>query len=340
MRPLDRQAPRAGHSLPGGRAAAALRDGPVTAAVHARRAAGALRAAVDRPAVRVGLLTLGLVLLGLIWLGLVPYDTVRRDAHAYWAVDPVNPYLGARLGGEDAFLYSPAAAQLAAWASALPYEVFRGLWSMAQLGTLLGLGAGWLLPLPPVLEEIVRGNIHLFLAAAIVAGFRFPAAWAFVILTKVTPAVGIAWFTARGEWRALTTIGLAVSSVVAVSVAVGGAGLWWEWLGLLGASAGSAAPFAYLGVAPPPLVLRLPLAALLAAWGGRTDRRWTVPLAAIVALPVIWPSGFALVAALPATLGSGPGRRLRRSLPGLRGRRRPRVIPASAVPGQDGSRPA
>jgi hypothetical protein len=33
-------------------------------------------------------------------------------------------------------------------------------------------------------------------------------------------------------------------------------------------------------------------------WGALTDRRWTVPLAATLALPVLWVSGFAICAAM------------------------------------------
>ncbi len=47
-----------------------------------------------------------------------------------------------------------------------------------------------------------------------------------------------------------------------------------------------------------PLLLRVPAAAILVAWGGRTGRPWTVPVAATLALPILWPSGLAILAAL------------------------------------------
>jgi hypothetical protein len=51
---------------------------------------------------------------------------------------------------------------------------------------------------------------------------------------------------------------------------------------------------------PPPLPLRLPLAAALVVWGARTDRPWTVAVAATLALPIVWPHGLALaLAAVP-----------------------------------------
>ena len=57
----------------------------------------------------------------------------------------------------------------------------------------------------------------------------------------------------------------------------------------------------------------MPLAALLVIWGARTDRPWTVPVAAAAALPIIWPHGLTVaLAAIPfARLGdraaSAPG---------------------------------
>ena len=49
--------------------------------------------------------------------------------------------------------------------------------------------------------ELSGGNISLLLAVAMVIGFRWPAAWAFVILTKVTPGIGLLWFAVRRAWR-------------------------------------------------------------------------------------------------------------------------------------------
>ena len=41
------------------------------------------------------------------------------------------------------------------------------------------------------------------MAAAIALGFRYPAAWSFLLLTKVTPGIGLVWFAVRREWRPL-----------------------------------------------------------------------------------------------------------------------------------------
>ena len=51
---------------------------------------------------------------------------------------------------------------------------------------------------------------------------------------------------------------------------------------------------------PIPLAVRLALSTILVWWGARTDRRWTVPVAATLSLPIIWFHGFAmLIAAIP-----------------------------------------
>ncbi len=71
--------------------------------------------------------------------------------------------------------------------------------------------------LPFVYRDLLVGNIHLMLGAAIVLGFRYPAAWAFPILTKVTPGVGILWFAVRREWRPLF-MAVAVTAAVAADL--------------------------------------------------------------------------------------------------------------------------
>lgn len=240
----------------------------------------------------------GLAAVAAVWFGMLPYDDlIPRDAHAYWAVDATDLYAGAELGATDAYLYSPAFAQATAPLRLLPFDAFRALWALLAIASLAAIGGLSLLAAPPVIEDLVRGNIHLFMSAAIVAGFRWPSAWAFVLLTKVSAGIGLLWFAARGEWvRLELAIGGSVV-IVLLSVALGGIDPWREWVSVLVAGAASDRTFDYLGVAPPPLVVRLPVAALLVAWGARTDRRWTVPVSAMLALPVLWPSAFAMLAA-------------------------------------------
>ena len=56
---------------------------------------------------------------------------------------------------------------------------------------------------------------------------------------------------------------------------------------------------------PLPLLVRLPFAALLAWYAGATSRAWLIPIAAMIALPNVWTSSTALLAAVPALIGAG-----------------------------------
>ena len=56
----------------------------------------------------------------------------------------------------------------------------------------------------------------------------------------------------------------------------------------------------------PPLVVRLPVAAVLLVFAARTDRRWLVPVCMVLASPVIGWGTFALLAAIPRLLDRGP----------------------------------
>jgi len=225
--------------------------------------------------------------------------TVGFDAFAYWSVDPADPYQTG-VGGLGAFNYSPPIAWLFGPFGALDWLTFLWLWLALLVGNVIWLGQRgirviWLLALPPVALEIYHGNIHLWIAAAIALGFRYPWTWGFVLLTKVTPGIGLLWFAVRREWRALG-IALGVTGViVAVSLVLQGQ-LWVDWFSFVFSTpeGGSVAQFQI----PIPLWIRLPVAAVLVVWGARTDRRWTVPVAATLALPVLWVSGFAICAAL------------------------------------------
>jgi hypothetical protein len=51
---------------------------------------------------------------------------------------------------------------------------------------------------------------------------------------------------------------------------------------------------------PIPFLVRLPFAVALVVWGARTDRRWTVPVAGMLALPALWYGGLAMLLAVIA----------------------------------------
>jgi hypothetical protein len=251
-------------------------------------------------AIRDGAAIAGLLFAAYLFVIVAPAaQTVGFDAFAYWSVNLEHPYQ--RVAGElGAFPYTPVAARLFAPASLLSWPAFWFAWTailLATVGWLGWRGALLVLAFPPVAVELYHGNIHLLLAAAIALGLRYPAAWAFVLLTKVTPGIGLIWFAVRREWRNLG-IALGVTAVlVAASLAVD-ARVWHEWI------ADGILPVARESVGQPniavPLILRVPLAAALVAWGARTDRRWTIPAASALALPVLWFAGLSILVAIPA----------------------------------------
>ena len=136
-----------------------------------------------------------------------PWEFWGVDARAYWGVDLAHPYTDSAVGELSNYLYSPAFAQLLAPFSALPFEVFFVLWTAVSVVILVWLVKPWPWVVPmlllPIVYELCVGNIHFLLAAAFVVVLRAPAVWAFPLLTKITPGVGIVWHVVRGQWRAL-----------------------------------------------------------------------------------------------------------------------------------------
>ena len=251
-----------------------------TVATTFRAAADGLLTPARRRAARHGLIVSG-VLVSLM-LGWNSFQGPAIDAHAYWANKPPVEYAAAP-GTDGAFLYSPAFAHVLAPLTALQWEAFLALWLTAMLLTLLWL-VGPLLLLPAVVltsNEVYYANIHFFMAAAIVLGFRHSWTWALVLLTKITPGVGLLWFAVRREWRSLAIALAATAAIVAVSFALDPQG-WFGWKNLLEQSIGGAG---HATAVPGPLWLRVLVAAGVVIWGARTDRAWSVPVAAFVALP-------------------------------------------------------
>ena len=251
-------------------------------------------------ALRDGAVVAGLLFGAYLFLVVAPQArTFGFDALAYW-VNPISDPYRLITGTLGAFLYSPVAARLFAPAAMLPWLTFLWFWTALLLGTAVWLGGRrwlWVLAFPPVALELYHGNIHLLIAAAIALGFRYPAAWAFVLLTKVTPGVRLLWFVVRREWRSLAIALGVTGALVAISL-IFDFRLWQDWIAkelLVSLRQAPSQPQVEI-----PLLIRLPIAAAIVIWGALTDRKWTVPLSAAVAMPVLWIAAFATLAALPA----------------------------------------
>ena len=246
-------------------------------------------------------LRLPLSLLGAVFLVASFIAPHGWDLHSYWTFDIAHPYAGftGSLNDLDTFRYAPPIAFLFAPLTLLPWPVAQGVWLALQLAALYVIAGRWALALivfPPVWLDVTYGNINILLAAAIWVGMRHPAAWAWVLLTKVTPGVGLIWFAVRGEWRALAIVA-AATLLLALPTLIIAPQMWVDWLTTVNTSRSVPVPADALAV---PLVYRIVGAALLVAWGARTDRRWTVGVGATLAMPVLWPISLAvLISALP-----------------------------------------
>lgn len=264
-----------------------------------------------RRAARHGIIGVGFVIAVLTWLWALHFGS-STDSYAYWSVDIGDPWR-AQVGAIGAFMYSPVAALIFAPFHSLPYPVFFVLWT-----TVLALVALWLCPptlwapgFVLLIGEIHQANIHILLAAAVVLSLTRSAGWwALPILTKVTPVVGLVWHLARREWRQIGVALVVTSAFVAASV-VYSAGMWVDWAHFLLTNVSVAAGGPSIGL---PLLPRLAVAAVVVLYAARSGRQWLVPIAVLMAMPVIWISGIPVfLIASVRLLRIGPQQRLQSS---------------------------
>ena len=252
----------------------------------------------------------GLIALAAAWLGIVyfaePWGRLAgsgMDARCYWAPDLANPYLHSTWTDQIAYPYSPVFLQILQPIRLLPWQAFMAIWAAILMAAMVYLTGPRLILLGLAffgLMEIWGGNIEILVAVAVVLGFRWPATWSFVLLTKVTPGVGLLWFAVRREWRSLA-IALAATVVVVVVSAAIQPDVWRRWLDVLTENAGKNGTWAAV---PIPLAVRLPAAVLLLIWGARTNRRWVVPVGVMLALPALWYGGLSIMLATLPLLGA------------------------------------
>lgn len=236
-----------------------------------------------------------------------PWTFWALDMHTYWATGVGYDYARSNPYEIGAYLYSPAFAQAISPLTQLPWPWFAALWTALSAGAYLWLVGRWAFPLiftGAVALELYLGQIDILIAAAMVVGFRYPAVWAFPLLTKVAPGIGLLWFLFRREWRNLAIAVAATVAIAGVSAVVAPEAWrgWWELLrrSLLDRHSVEGA---YLAI---PMAVRLPFAIAIVAWGARTDRHWTVPVGVLLAMPILWINVFSLLlAAIPLRRETG-----------------------------------
>lgn len=265
---------------------------------------GALPAPLSIPW-RSLLTAVGVALLALFWIdkGLL-HPHLDSDGAAYWSIRDGVLYeyrwLSELDGQPHPYVYSPAFAQ-ALWPFVqLPLAVFMAVLVAVQLGALAWLvgplAAALLVWFVPAvgLTNVWAGSMYPLMALALALSLRYPGMWAFQVLTKVTPGVGIVWHIARREWRALGWAVGTTALIVAVSALLWPTA-WVEWVNVLRDGAGRSAP----GALAVPLTLRLPLAAIVVAVAGWRDWRWLLPVGVMLAMPQVgWSTAVILLASV------------------------------------------
>jgi hypothetical protein len=217
------------------------------------------------------------------------------DADVYWQASLDHLY-GAQAwmpGHELSYLYPPPLAQAMAILHGLGWPLFIALWTFGLFAATAYAGRVWALALVAIgiamfpfvgFEHPLRhpllypllGNVQPFLVAAIVASFRFPALWSVVVLTKIAPGVGALWFAFRGEWRSFAIAVGATLAIGLISFAIAPT-VWFQFFDFARNNTAAQAPGDIVTISFP---IRLAMSVALLFWGARTNRRWTVPVAA------------------------------------------------------------
>jgi hypothetical protein len=220
---------------------------------------------------------------GLTGIGGCAGQIVACDAAAYYYADGHAPVaITPQFGYSPVYLWAFAPFRL------LSFDAFLVVWFALHVAALLWMRAGWMLAVPGLNEDVIRGNVTVFVAAALVLGLRHGSAWAFPLLTKVLPGVGMVWHLVRREWRQLMWAGGATLGIVALGLLID-AGAWREWVELLaGRGSGNTG-----------LMVRVALAVGIVALAGMSSRAWLVPLGMIVGWSAISPPVLLLLSAIP-----------------------------------------
>jgi len=238
-------------------------------------------------------------LFGWVTLFVLLHGRLGLDCHAYWAAWRRGGLYTAAPTELDAYLYSPAFAQVIRPFALLPWPAFGALWMGGEtllLGWLVWpLRWVWRVPLLALcLPETWLGNVHALFALVLVYGLRRPGWWALPLLTKVTPAIGFVWFAARREWRKLAEALAWTAGIVAVSIAIDPAA-WVAWIRFLvdNAGGGPRSNAAWT-------LIHYSAAVVLLLYAIKSDRpRLLVPVMILAAPVATYLAPLAVLAALP-----------------------------------------
>ena len=229
------------------------------------------------------------------------------DAINYWLAGTsteLYPQAWGQWWGGQYLYYPPPTAQLSILIQPLGWSLFIVCWTTLIFACFWYCARDLSLPLlalgiPAAVFGIpelglfagyaLNGNMQWVLAALVLLALRRPALWAVMAVTKITPAIGVLWYVVRREWRPAAVATGTTLLVVTISFVLAPA-VWIDWAGFTLRNYAMADP--PMPLFPVPFGIRLVTAAVLVVWGARTDRIWTVPVAAGWALPALYGFGF------------------------------------------------
>lgn len=273
---------------------------------------------------------LGLTVGGLIWAiwfwVVVGPQGAGYDLIAYWDVRLDDVY-GRSFGSLEtvgAFRYTPPIAFLMAPLHMIPFNVLLVAWTIVLVVLVAWMSGRWtvaVLGSPALALSIYHANIDVLIAASIVLGMRWPGAWSFAILTKLTPGVGLLWFAVRREWRDLF-LAIGVTLAIAIPTMIFAPSLWFEWVRMLGDNV-------RLGTGNEiPLWIRLAVAAGATIFAAKTDRMWLMALAVAFVQPALGLRSFSVAVAAVALARFGAEKASRRSHSASATHSQPAAVPA------------
>ena len=217
------------------------------------------------------------------------------DAHLYWSSGPDHMY-PTEWGIAGGYVYAPPLATLIGVLRPIGWPLFIVGWTTLSWFALWYCVRAWVpvvvvasFALVPfiggnVVGYLFMGNVQLIMAAAIVASVRGWPGWSAIpVLTKLV-GITLVWYVARREWRNLG-IAIGATAVVVLVTFILNPTAWFDFLTFVTRNRIDQSPVPLVPVALP---IRLAFSILLVTWGGRTDRAWTVPVAAGLAIPALY----------------------------------------------------
>jgi hypothetical protein len=227
---------------------------------------------------------------------------LAKDAHAYWLTAHHASLYGPPPGSRDAYLYSPAVAQVIHPLALLPFPWFACIIIACDIAAFV-----WMLfPLPPswavpllllTAPDLVVGQVTGIIAMAVVLAVLGRAGWWSVgWLTKVAPgALGVVWHVSRFNWRQLLTAAVWTAVVTVVSFVLWPSA-WVQWWHFLTGNSSSTYT-----------LTREVAAVILVVIGARLGWWWVIPVALVISAPVL--GGFYVLTPLVALVRLAPSRR-------------------------------